>query len=774
MGHTAAVSSSRSLRSIALTSGVGVLSSVVLAVTVGGPMGIVFAVVAPLMVTALMLDRLLERRERAGAALRERMKRFDDHPEPAQWLSRRPTAMTWWQAGLELPAQRMTRLGARRVVARELEPGSGRKALTAPVVVDLTGGLDISAPVQVGSLVERALRLNRAQQYGPLEAAPALSYPGDSRGDQPSRWLLAVDLHGRGRLSDRLGPESTVVDFDVDVLADECEAAVRALESPTRVLSPADLDLFDHGPHALVSGVTGSGKTEFLISWLMDMAHRWSPESLAIAVIDFKGGGSFARLKHLPHLRHLVSDLDRIGLDAASVGLAALIRRRERLLALHGVADVAELPGEAKVPRAVIVVDEYRALIEEAPAFVGLFRDMAARGRALGIHLVLSTQRFTSTAGDALMANIDLRVVFRAGDRAESMALLGVSSASDGRLDVGRAFVRHSGQIDALAFAMLSDVDEAVFSAERLHSPLWLEPALERPLLSLGESSHEADAIALGVHDDQDSLCRSGVLWRPREQGLLLAIGGDVRLRHDLCSVIAAQCPGSVVLSGDAVAAWDRLEVVEWQVGLLVPECDALIARLPSAWREDFLDRLIARAHDLVNAGKPVFIGLAIEGRLSSALERLQLTRLNVVAVDRSQVEFEGRIMQVYEVPVGSPERPGTDADGRTRVTLRNIDDIVRSARGLITVAAAVPARWLRIHDARLRVISIEAFIAERYSIMASSSAQHFSGVIVDGCSSAEFRAMRLTHRALPPPSPGTLLWVDEHGSIERVTAPKS
>lgn len=188
------------------------------------------------------------------------------------------------------------------------------------------------------------------------------------------------------------------------------------------------LNLITEGPHALVCGTTGSGKSEFLQTWLTSMCLAYSPRELNVLFIDYKGGAAFAECVDLPHTVGLVTDLDeRLSLRVFE-SLRAEIQYRERLLARHSSASVEELSscaGAPTVPYLVIMVDEFATLAQEVPSFLDRIIDIAARGRSLGIRLVLATQHAGAHVTSALRANINIRVSLRAADRAASTAVIG-------------------------------------------------------------------------------------------------------------------------------------------------------------------------------------------------------------------------------------------------------------------------------------------------------------------------------------------------------------
>src|SRR5450830_1141683 len=193
------------------------------------------------------------------------------------------------------------------------------------------------------------------------------------------------------------------------------------------------LDLRTQGPHALVGGTTGAGKSEFLQTWVLGMAAAHSPDRVSFLFVDYKGGAAFADCVNLPHTVGLVTDLSPHLVRRALTSLRAELRYRERLLAQHKAKDLVELErrGEVDVPPSlVIVVDEFAALVQEVPGFVEGVVNVAQRGRSLGLHLILATQRPAGVIKDNLRANTNLRVALRMADEDDSTDILGVPLAA--------------------------------------------------------------------------------------------------------------------------------------------------------------------------------------------------------------------------------------------------------------------------------------------------------------------------------------------------------
>ncbi|HUX70425.1 MAG TPA: FtsK/SpoIIIE domain-containing protein, partial [Cellulomonadaceae bacterium] len=220
------------------------------------------------------------------------------------------------------------------------------------------------------------------------------------------------------------------------------------------------IDLAADGPHALVAGTTGAGKSALLQTLVLGLATTRSPADLAIALIDYKGGASLGDCARLPHVVGQVTDLDPGLAMRALAGLRHELRLRERLVAEHGVGDLAQLRAAwsaqhlgratgagpattAPPPRLLVVVDEFRALADDLPDFLPDLLRIAAQGRSLGMHLVLATQRPGGAVNADMRANLALRIALRVTDEADSHDIVGAPDAAAIPADVpGRAVVR--------------------------------------------------------------------------------------------------------------------------------------------------------------------------------------------------------------------------------------------------------------------------------------------------------------------------------------------
>lgn len=196
--------------------------------------------------------------------------------------------------------------------------------------------------------------------------------------------------------------------------------------------APLSVDLVTDGPHSLVAGTTGSGKSELLRTWVTSLATAYGPDLLTFFLVDYKGGSAFDACARLPHVVGSVTDLDDCLAERALVSLDAELAHRERRLRRAGVTDINDWPasGDGPMPRLVIVIDEFAALQRDLPHFMDALVQIAQRGRSLGVHLVLATQRPQGVVSDSIRANTNLRICLRVQDPSESHDVIGAPDAA--------------------------------------------------------------------------------------------------------------------------------------------------------------------------------------------------------------------------------------------------------------------------------------------------------------------------------------------------------
>ncbi len=198
-----------------------------------------------------------------------------------------------------------------------------------------------------------------------------------------------------------------------------------------------DVDLVRDGPHGLIAGTTGSGKSELLRTLVVSLAANASPDHVTMILVDYKGGSTFDACARLPHTVGVVTDLDDGLAERVLVSLDAEVRRRELLLRAARADDLAAYrrTSAEPLPRLVVVIDEFASLAKELPEFLGALVSIAQRGRSLGIHLVLATQRPAGVVTDDIRANTNLRIALRLQDRADAHDVVG--DAAPARFPLG-------------------------------------------------------------------------------------------------------------------------------------------------------------------------------------------------------------------------------------------------------------------------------------------------------------------------------------------------
>ncbi|MDX3351908.1 FtsK/SpoIIIE domain-containing protein [Streptomyces sp. ME01-24h] len=211
------------------------------------------------------------------------------------------------------------------------------------------------------------------------------------------------------------------------------------------------VDLVRDGPHALIAGTTGSGKSELLQTLVATLAVVNRPDEMTFVLVDYKGGSAFAECAELPHTVGLVTDLDTRLVERALVSLGAELRRRETLLAQAGAKDIEDYLDKRSrggdtlpaLPRLLLVIDEFASMVRELPDFISGLVNIAQRGRSLGIHLVLATQRPSGAVTPDIRANTNLRIALRTTDTSESRDIIDAPDSGDISPGTpGRAYAR--------------------------------------------------------------------------------------------------------------------------------------------------------------------------------------------------------------------------------------------------------------------------------------------------------------------------------------------
>lgn len=206
-----------------------------------------------------------------------------------------------------------------------------------------------------------------------------------------------------------------------------------------------DLHERAHGPHALVGGTTGSGKSEFLTTYLVGLAINFSPEDVGLLIIDWKGGGIANTLDRLPHFMGAITNLDGAGTARALASIKAELNKRQREFAVYGVNSINAYmtlykqrhdpkPGVTyptkPLPHLVLVSDEFAELKANVPEFLDELTSVARIGRSLGVHLILATQKPSGVVNDQIEANSTSKIALKMAGEQDSNELLKTTDAA--------------------------------------------------------------------------------------------------------------------------------------------------------------------------------------------------------------------------------------------------------------------------------------------------------------------------------------------------------
>lgn len=238
---------------------------------------------------------------------------------------------------------------------------------------------------------------------------------------------------------------------------------VLTLQVPIGINSDGGLFYLDihekaHGPHGLIAGMTGSGKSEFIISYILSLAVNYSPNDVAFILIDYKGGGLTGAFENesyrLPHLAGTITNLDGAMITRSLLSIQSELRRRQavfneaRRISGEATMDIYKyqklyrdgLVGEP-MPHLLIISDEFAELKEQQPEFMTQLISTARIGRSLGVHLILATQKPNGVVNEQIWANSKFKVCLKVQDRADSMDMLKRPDAAE-LVETGRFYLQ--------------------------------------------------------------------------------------------------------------------------------------------------------------------------------------------------------------------------------------------------------------------------------------------------------------------------------------------
>ena len=294
---------------------------------------------------------------------------------------------------------------------------------------------------------------------------------------------------------------------------------VSSLKTPVGVDINGDnfiLDLHEkfHGPHGLIAGMTGSGKSEFIISYILSLAINYHPNEVAFILIDYKGGGLTGAFESdsytLPHLAGTITNLDGSSIKRSLVSIQSELRKRQaafneaRRLANEGTMDIYKYQqlyrnGVVKkpIPHLFIISDEFAELKAQQPEFMEQLISTARIGRSLGVHLILATQKPSGVVDDQIWSNSRFRVCLKVQDKSDSMDMIKRADAAE-IAQTGRFYLQ-------VGFNELFELGQSAWSgAPYIPKDSNLDEREIKEISLLDNLGRTVHSVKLGVEEEKD------------------------------------------------------------------------------------------------------------------------------------------------------------------------------------------------------------------------------------------------------------------------------
>ena len=392
-----------------------------------------------------------------------------------------------------------------------------------------------------------------------------------------------------------------------------------------------------HGPHGLIAGTTGSGKSELLQTYLLSLVIQFSPQDVNFFVIDYKGGGTGNAVRNFPHCAGVISNLSGGQIRRAMLAISSENKRRQRIFSQYEVNHIdayMQLYREGKatsaLPHLLIVIDEFAELKKEEPEFMQEVISLAQVGRSLGVHLLLATQKPAGTVDDKIWSNARFHLCLRVQDKQDSMDMLHKPDAAyltspgqcylqigndemyqmfqtgycGGRYqpgeqkedevvllsESGRRSVLPKEKVDNAACSLMEYISNYVNQiaeqngyerAELLWLPeleevIYLEEIAEQEKAEYKNVISGKQVFCIGMYDDPENQCQRILYYEPQKQGHLGICGGPATGKSHFIRLMLEQ----IARNHTPMEAEYFLLVVE-QPGFLVyeeqPHCLAFV-----------------------------------------------------------------------------------------------------------------------------------------------------------------------------------------------------
>ncbi len=326
----------------------------------------------------------------------------------------------------------------------------------------------------------------------------------------------------------------------------------KSLQTPvgfdkSRELFKLDLHEKAHGPHGLIAGMTGSGKSEFIITYILSMAMNYHPYEVSFVLIDYKGGGLTGAFENretgvkLPHLAGTITNLDTVEMNRSLASIQSELRKRQRQFneardkLNESTIDIYKYQNlyrrglvDKPISHLFIISDEFAELKDQRPEFMEQLISTARIGRSLGVHLILATQKPSGVVNDQIWSNSKFRVCLRVQDKSDSMDMIKCPDAAELK-NVGRFFLQVGyNELFAMGQAAWAGaqyyptekrkkkVDQSITIVDNVGTPIKSLDTKKDDMMVKSEGEEVTNIIKYIVREAEKEKIEVEQLWLPR------------------------------------------------------------------------------------------------------------------------------------------------------------------------------------------------------------------------------------------------------------------
>ncbi|MDW8404722.1 FtsK/SpoIIIE domain-containing protein [Chloroflexus sp.] len=491
-----------------------------------------------------------------------------------------------------------------------------------------------------------------------------------------------------------------------------------------------------HGPHGIIAGATGAGKSVLLQTIIVALAAVHGPDRLNLLLIDFKGGAALAPFAALPHTTGLVTDLDDRLATRAIAAVSSELRRRKAMLRsiadqygthVENIADYRSLSRQHPIeplPNLLIVLDEFDEMARSCPDFVSALVRVVKQGRSLGVHLLIATQQPARVVSDEIRSQLSYFIALRLGSSEDSREMLQRPDAAFLPPQLpGRAYMRSGGEVRLLQVARLaappdgqSDLEaitQQLCAAGRAHlaalnwqpQPIWQPPLPAQVSINAPTTGWQALVGLLDIPQQS----RQIPLHIDLSAGHLAIFGGPAsgkstalcRIVLDLAERLAPDSLWCYLIDGDGRLLSTLADLPH--VGALVQPFDR--EALLTLFRQ--LDNHLRERRMRTSAGQPPGpLVLLVIDRLAVVRDELRDTYgesdlAELVRMARNGRDLGLRLIVSAERPADLPYRLAVQFDQRLALRMPDLNDYadVFGHRPQTQLPLAIPGRSYWLHS---------------------------------------------------------------------------